>query len=75
MPTYEYECEDCSSRFEVRRSFHDASGEPCPECEGRTRRVFWPAAIIFKGSGFYVTDSRKETQPSGEKSSSDGESS
>lgn len=58
MPIYEYECEKCRSRFEVRQGFDD---EPITECEndgctGPVRRVFTPPAIIFKGSGFYVTD-------------------
>ncbi|MBL7166209.1 MAG: FmdB family transcriptional regulator [Dehalococcoidales bacterium] len=70
LPIYEYECEECSTRFEVRRSFHDTSMESCPRCEGDTRRVFQPTAVIYKGSGFYVTDSRKHTSPSGGDSSS-----
>ena len=63
MPIYEYECENCSTHFEVRRSFHDTSMEYCPQCNSKSRRLFRPAAIIFKGSGFYVTDSRKEVSP------------
>ena len=59
MPVYEYECKDCSREFELRRSFDDESDALCPECEGRTRRVFSLVPIVFKGPGFYVTDSRK----------------
>ncbi len=66
MPTYEYVCEDCSTEFEMRRSFEDTSAATCPQCEGGARRVFRPAHIIFKDSGFYVTDSR-ESAPSSEK--------
>ena len=59
MPTYEYECEKCKIRFEKKQSFQDDPIAICPECKGKVRRVFQPAPIIFKGSGFYVTDSRK----------------
>ena len=58
MPTYEYECEKCSLRFEIKKRFSENGSALCPRwgCEGR--RVFTPPPIIFKGSGFYVTDSR-----------------
>ena len=56
MPIYEYECPKCSSRFEQRRSFTDESPAKCPKCKRESRRVFSPVPIIFKGSGFYVTD-------------------
>jgi len=59
MPLYEYECDKCSHRFEVRQGFHDEPKAECPECNEIARRVFHPAPIIFKGSGFYVTDHRK----------------
>ena len=61
MPTYEYECEQCKTRFEKKQSFHEQPIATCPECEGKVRRVFQPAPIIFRGSGFYVTDSRSST--------------
>lgn len=60
MPIYEYECPDCSLRFEVKRGFHENSGITCPKCRCQARRVFSPVPIIFKGSGFYVTDTAKE---------------
>ena len=63
MPTYEYECTACGDRFELRQGFNDEPVSTCPSCQGRCRRVLFPAPIIFKGSGFYVTDSR---QPKGE---------
>ena len=66
MPIYEYVCDDCSTEFELRRRFSDTIEAACPQCEGTTRRVFHPAAVIFKGSGFYVTDSRSESPPSSE---------
>ncbi|OGN88813.1 MAG: hypothetical protein A2158_03665 [Chloroflexi bacterium RBG_13_46_14] len=58
MPIYEYECSECSSRFELRRSFSDESEVFCPECKCAATRIFSPVPIIFKGSGFYVTDHR-----------------
>ena len=60
MPTYEYECPKCSSRFEQRRSFTDESKVKCPKCQHEARRLFSPVPIIFKGSGFYVTDNKGE---------------
>ena len=59
MPIYEYECNKCHLRFELKRSFTEDGGIPCPQCAGETRRLFSPTAIIFKGPGFYVTDSRQ----------------
>ena len=59
MPIYEYECKKCLHRFEVRRGFNDNGGTSCPQCQGDARRLFSPVPIIFKGSGFYVTDHRK----------------
>ena len=59
MPIYEYECCDCSFRFEMRHGFHEEPQALCPKCQGQSRRVFQSTPIIFKGSGFYVTDHRK----------------
>jgi putative FmdB family regulatory protein len=73
MPTYVYECTACSTRFERWQSFHDDPITVCPECEGTTRRVYFPAGIIFKGSGWYITDSRKNGASNGASAStSDG---
>ena len=58
MPVYEYECRSCYHRFEKKQGFHDEPVAICPECQEIARRIFFPAPIIFKGSGFYVTDSR-----------------
>ena len=58
MPTYEYHCQTCSHRFEQWQKMTDDSLETCPECGGHIRRVFFPAGIVFKGSGFYKTDHR-----------------
>ena len=81
MPTYEYECQECGLRFERRQSFSDEPIKVCPDCNGPVVRLIQPAGIIFKGSGFYVTDnrsksstavpgSRKDETGSSEKSSS-----
>jgi putative FmdB family regulatory protein len=58
MPTYEYVCRDCSRHLEVVQSFRDAPLTTCGTCGGPLRKVFSAAGIIFKGSGYYVTDSR-----------------
>lgn len=64
MPTYAYACTQCGHRFEAVQSFSDAALTECPECAGRLRKVFSPVGVVFKGSGFYRTDSRKaETSP------------
>lgn len=63
MPIYEYECENCRLRFELKRRFGEDGGIPCPKCQGETRRLFSLISIIFKGSGFYITDSRKNHSP------------
>lgn len=65
MPLYEYECRQCGGRFERRQSVRDEPVADCPECGGSVRRLLFPVGIIFKGSGFYVTDSRRP-QPIGE---------
>ena len=58
MPTYAYACKDCSHAFEVVQSFTDNSLTSCPECEGTLRKKFNSVGVVFKGSGFYRTDSR-----------------
>ncbi|HEY83125.1 MAG TPA: zinc ribbon domain-containing protein [Dehalococcoidia bacterium] len=71
MPIYEYECQKCSLRFELRRRFGEDGTGLCPQCGGQARRLFSPVPIIFKGPGFYVTDSRKNhNRPSDEGSTS-----
>ena len=61
MPVYEYECESCGLRFERVQSFSDPPLQTCPECEGTVHRVIQPVGIIFKGSGFYITDNRSKS--------------
>jgi putative FmdB family regulatory protein len=63
MPVYAYECKECGVRFERRQSFNDDPITICPECEGEVRRLIQPAGIVFKGSGFYVTDNRSSSNP------------
>lgn len=75
MPLYEYECRLCNSRFERRQSVNDDPISQCPDCGGAVRRVLFPVGVIFKGSGFYVTDSRRPQpigESNGDKSKSDG---
>ena len=61
MPTYGYHCPSCEAEFEVFQRMTDASGADCPRCGTPGRRVFFPTGIVFKGSGFYKTDSRRPT--------------
>lgn len=61
MPLYDYRCTVCGKVTEVRHGFDEAFTETCPACGGALQRVFNPAPIVFKGSGFYVTDSRKKS--------------
>ena len=63
MPLYEYECGKCAHRFELRRSFSEGASACCPRCSHTAQRIFAPVPIVFKGSGFYVTDYRKEKPP------------
>ncbi len=58
MPLYDYKCEKCHETTEVRHGFKESHGEACPKCGGKLNRVFNPAGIVFKGSGFYINDSR-----------------
>jgi len=59
MPTYQYQCETCGIVFERKQHFTDEPLRTCPECNGKVHRIIHPVGIIFKGSGFYVTDNRK----------------
>jgi putative FmdB family regulatory protein len=61
MPLFEYECETCGVRFERLQRKRDAILKECPECGGVVRRLIQPPRIIFKGSGFYVTDNRRSS--------------
>ena len=58
MPTYQYACTECGEQLEMGQKFSDDPLTVCPACSGRLRKVFSPVGIVFKGSGFYRTDSR-----------------
>ena len=58
MPTYSYACTACGHRFDAQQAFTDPSLTECPECSGRLRKLFGAVGVVFKGSGFYRTDSR-----------------
>ncbi len=81
MPTYQYACTECGHAFEQFQSFSDDALTVCPECDGRLRKVFNAVGVVFKGSGFYRTDSRSSgsststTAGSSGSSGSSGESS
>lgn len=74
MPTYQYACTDCGDRSEVVQRFTDDPLTVCVVCGGKLRKVFSPVGIVFKGSGFYRTDSRKSssTVPAGKDSAASG---
>lgn len=78
MPTYQYACTECGHAFEQVQSFSDDALTVCPACEGRLRKVFNAVGVVFKGSGFYRTDSRSGSSssvPAASSSSDSGSSS
>jgi putative FmdB family regulatory protein len=79
VPTYTYACTECSNRFDAVQSFSDDALTTCPQCSGRLRKLFGAVGVVFKGSGFYRTDSREtakaSTNGSSESSSSSSTSS
>ncbi len=64
MPTYQYHCSSCGRDLEIRQSFSDPTLTVCPECQGSLRKVFNAVGVVFKGSGFYKTDSRSGSSAS-----------
>ncbi len=73
MPLYDYQCDTCGHRFEVRQGIREDALTSCPQCGSPIRRIIYPVGIVFKGSGFYINDSRNAsstTQPA--KDSADG---
>ncbi|WKN50605.1 FmdB family zinc ribbon protein [Nocardioides sp. Arc9.136] len=64
MPTYQYACTECGHAFEQFQSFSDDALTECPECSGRLRKLFNAVGVVFKGSGFYRTDSRSSSSSS-----------
>lgn len=63
MPTYQYRCTECGSQLEAVQKFSDQPLSTCPECTGHLRKVFNAVGVVFKGSGFYATDSRARKHP------------
>ncbi len=71
MPLYDYQCGRCNHVFELRQSFHDDPTATCPRCQGDARRLIRSVPVIFKGSGWYVTDHGRTAR--GSSSESDGQ--
>jgi putative FmdB family regulatory protein len=63
MPIYLYQCDSCGVRFERLQRMSDDALTECPECDGSVHRVIQPVGVIFKGSGFYITDNRQVSSP------------
>jgi putative FmdB family regulatory protein len=81
VPTYSYACTECADRFDVVQAFTDDALTTCEKCSGRLRKLFNSVGVVFKGSGFYRTDSRADGKkskspaaPSGDTSSNSGSS-
>ncbi|MQS13691.1 FmdB family transcriptional regulator [Streptomyces kaniharaensis] len=64
MPTYQYQCTECGNGLEAVQKFTDEALTTCPDCQGRLRKVFSAVGVVFKGSGFYRTDSRSSSSSS-----------
>ena len=75
MPTYEYRCTQCEHRFDIFQRIDEEPLHTCERCGGELRKVFHPAGIVFKGSGFYATDSRRASKSSSSESSGSGSAS
>lgn len=67
MPLYDYQCAACQKITEVRHGFDESFAEPCAFCGAKLNRLFNPTGIVFKGSGFYITDSRKAESKTSDK--------
>ena len=74
MPTYSYACTECGNRFDAVQAFSDDSLTTCRECSGRLRKLFNSVGVVFKGSGFYRTDSRESAKSSTNGSAKSSES-
>jgi len=79
VPTYSYACTECGNRFDAVQAFTDEALTTCPKCSGRLRKLFNSVGVVFKGPGFYRTDSRlpsgKGSSGGGDKAPAGGESS
>jgi putative FmdB family regulatory protein len=74
VPTYSYACTECANRFDAVQAFSDDALTTCPQCSGRLRKLFGSVGVVFKGTGFYRTDSRESGKSSSNGSASSSES-
>ncbi len=74
MPTYQYRCTECGEQLEVVQKFSEEPLTECPRCHGHLRKLFSSVGVVFKGSGFYKTDSRSTSRTSSSSSASSGSS-
>lgn len=74
MPTYSYACTECGDRFDAVQAFSDSALTTCSKCNGRLRKLFGNVGVVFKGSGFYRTDSRESAKSSANGSATSSES-
>jgi putative FmdB family regulatory protein len=74
VPTYTYACTECGNRFDAVQAFTDDALTTCPECSGRLRKLFNSVGVVFKGSGFYRTDSREAAKATSNGSAKSSES-
>jgi putative FmdB family regulatory protein len=75
VPTYSYACTECDNKFDLVQSFSEDALTECPQCDGRLRKLFGKVGVVFKGSGFYRTDSRESAKSSSNGSAKSAESS
>jgi putative FmdB family regulatory protein len=75
VPTYSYACTECGNRFDVVQAFTDDALTTCQQCSGRLRKLFNSVGVVFKGSGFYRTDSRESAKSATNGSAKSGSSS
>lgn len=75
MPTYSYQCTQCGDKFDIVQSFSDDTLTTCEKCDGKLRKLFNSVGIVFKGSGFYRTDSRNGSSTASDPAKSDSASS
>lgn len=71
MPTYHYRCDACGHAFDAFQKFSEDPLRMCPECEGAIRRVIQPTPVVFKGSGWYINDSKGKASPAPAKAADD----
>ena len=74
MPTYSYACTECDNKFDLVQAFSDDALTECPKCDGRLRKLFGKVGVVFKGSGFYRTDSREAAKSTSNGSAKSSES-